>query len=514
MLDELFERATKANPDKPVLIMVGQNRQLTLKELNDSSNRAAQYFRSIGLTRGDHIAIIIENNISCVGICRGALRAGLYVTAINFHLTPKEAAYIANDCGAVVIISSIVLKEIAEALVPLTPNIQHRLMVEGSSKNYLSYEQCISRFPADPIADPSDGDLMLYSSGTTGQPKGVKRTLSDPNSDQPANVMLTNKANGYSDTTKFLLPAPIYHSGSMNPAVSITGVGGAVVIMPKFDAEQTLKLIEEWGITHIACVPTMFVRMLKLPEDVRNRYGRPQLRKVIHTAAPCPEEVKRKMIGWWGPILFELFGGTETNGMTAITSDDWLEHPGSVGRPVLGKVHICNDEGAELPIGEVGTIYFERDILPFQYHNDVQKTRESQHPEHPFWTTIGDIGYVSEEGYLYLTDRKSFMIISGGVNIYPQAVENCLALHPAILDVAVIGVPDNEMGEAVKAVVETPDNIEPSDELAAEIIQYTRDNLAHYTCPRSVDFVDKLPRLPTGKLYKKALKDKYWEKNQ
>jgi long-chain acyl-CoA synthetase len=294
----------------------------------------------------------------------------------------------------------------------------------------------------------------------------------------------------------------------------VQALGGTVVLMERFDAEKALAVIEKYRITVTQMVPTMFVRMLQLPDAIRNAFDVSSLRMAVHAAAPCPPEVKDAMIGWWGPTLIEYYGATEQHGITVITTTEWQNKRGSVGKAALGVLHICDDQGNELSPGTVGTVYFERDIVPFEYHNDPEKTASARHPSHQNWSTVGDIGYVDEDGYLFLTDRKAFVIISGGVNIYPQEVENVLTLHPKVFDVAVIGVPDPEMGEQVKAVIQLRAGTAPSDELADGIIAYVRDRIAHYKAPRSVDFVDELPRLPTGKLAKRKLINRYVEAYQ
>ena len=507
LLNQLFEETSRKTPDKDVVIMADSGYRLTLGQLNERSNRLANYFKSIGLEEGDNIALLMENDVHYVEICRAALRYGLYYTSVNHHLKPDEAAYIINDSNAKVLFTSPEKIDTSEALVALTPGVTHRLVMGERIGQYESYQAQRDAQPDLPVDARCNGDQMLYSSGTTGRPKGIKRALTTGDTD-PLLIQVA-KIHGYGLETQYLSPAPLYHSAPLATIMSITSVGGAVVIMPKFDAETSLQLIEQFAITNAQFVPTMFIRMLKLPAETRNKYERPNLKAVLHTSGPCAVEVKEQMIEWWGPIIYEVYGATESHGFTQIQSEDWLQHPGSVGKANVGILHICDDDGVELPAGEPGLIYFERDHLPFQYHNDPEKTREAQHPQHPYWTTVGDMGYMDEEGYLYLTDRKSFMIISGGVNIYPQAVEDCLCLHPKVQDVAVIGIPHEEMGEEVKAIIELPPGVERSEALADELITYTRERLAHYMCPRSVDFVDSLPRLPTGKLYKKQLRDAY-----
>jgi fatty-acyl-CoA synthase len=309
----------------------------------------------------------------------------------------------------------------------------------------------------------------------------------------------------------YLSPAPLYHAAPLGYVTNIQSHGGTVVMMRRFDAEAALRFIDQYKITHSQWVPTMFVRMLKLDDAQRAAHDLSSHQVAIHAAAPCPVDVKRRMIEWWGPIIHEYYAGTEGAGATIIDSADWLAHPGSVGRAALGVLHICDEAGRELPTGEAGLIYFEREALTFGYHNDAAKTRAAQHPDHPTWTSLGDVGYLDSGGYLYLTDRKAFMIISGGVNIYPQAIEDALILHPKVGDVAVFGVPDEEMGEAVKAVIEPAPGVAPDEALAAELLAFARERLAHYMAPRSVDFIEEMPRLPTGKLYKRVLKDRYWE---
>jgi fatty-acyl-CoA synthase len=352
---------------------------------------------------------------------------------------------------------------------------------------------------------------MLYSSGTTGRPKGVRPPLPDRQVDEPGDGMVAVFGDriGLGPDTVFLSPAPLYHAAPLRLCATVQALCGTVVVLERFDAEGALAAIERYRVTHGQWVPTMFVRMLKLPAEVRDRHDLSSLRIAVHAAAPCPAEVKQRMLDWWGPILHEYYSSTEVAGMTWIGPEEWRSHPGSVGRPILGVVHICDDDGRELPTGVVGTVYFERDARPFEYHNDPVKTRGAEHPAHPNWTTVGDIGRLDQDGFLYLTDRRAFMIISGGVNIYPQEVEDVLALHPAVADVAVIGVPDPEMGERVLAVVTPAAGATPGSELERELISYVRDRIASYKAPRSVDFVDELPRTPTGKLVKTLLRDRY-----
>jgi long-chain acyl-CoA synthetase len=498
------------DPGKPAVIMAGSGRVVTYGALEDRSAKLARALYDLGLRRGDVFAMLSDNQAEALEVYWAALRSGIYVTAINHNLAPDEAAYIVNDCEAKVLIASAGVRGLAEAMLPLTPAIGARFVFGGAVPGHESYEDLLAG-AGQPLVKMPRGSDMLYSSGTTGRPKGVKPPLLPIQVTEPGDPLtgLASVAFGLNPSDVYLSPAPIYHAAPLRWCGIVHAHGGTVVLMEKFNAEAALAAIVEHQVTVLQMVPTMFVRLLQLPDDVRAKADVSSVRLAVHAGAPCPPEVKQAMIDWWGPILLEYYASTEGNGMALISSTDWLEKPGSVGRSVLGPVHICDDEGVELPAGEVGSVYFEREFLPFEYHRDPEKTAAAQHPAHPTWTAVGDLGYVDEDGFLFLTDRKAFMIISGGVNIYPQEVENVLTLHPAIYDVGVIGIPDPEFGEQVKAVVQLREGFEPSDELAAELIDYVRERLAHYKAPRSVDFATALPRTPTGKLVKGELKKRY-----
>jgi acyl-CoA synthetase (AMP-forming)/AMP-acid ligase II len=498
-------------PDRPAVVMGGTGETITFRELDERSNSLAQLLRARGLERGATVAILLENNPRFLEVAWAAQRSGAYYTAINGHLTTEEAAYIVRDCGATALVSSQRLATLATTLTAeLVPDVRHRLMVDGVEGGWESYEDAVAAQPAEPIAGECEGDFMLYSSGTTGRPKGIQRPLAFPPMGQglPGAVPFL-RALGLQDGGVYLCPAPLYHAAPLAWSTAAHRVGATVVVMERFDPVHALALIEQHRVTHAQFVPTMFVRMLKLPEAERDRYDHSSLRAVVHAAAPCPVEVKRQMIDWWGPIVSEYYSATEGLGATFITASEWLAHPGSVGRPMLGIAHVLDDEGDELASGEIGTVWFEGGS-PFEYHNDPDKTASTMNEKG--WATVGDVGYLDDEGYLYLTDRRAFMIISGGVNIYSQEVENLLVTHPKVMDVAVIGVPNDDLGEEVKAVVQPVDGDDAGVALEQELVEFCRSHLAAFKCPRSVDFEPELPRLDTGKLYKRLLRDRYWGK--
>ncbi|MBG0829885.1 acyl-CoA synthetase [Planomonospora sp. ID67723] len=499
-----------ASPDRPAVIMAGSGRTVTYRELDEESNRLAHLFRAAGLRPGDHIAFMLENHPLFLAVAWAAHRSGLYYTAISSRLKTDELAYIVDNCEARVFISSAGLADVATSVTAATPGVALRLMLDGVAPGFDSYEEAVAAYPVTPIADECQGADMLYSSGTTGRPKGVKPGLWKAPLDAPGPLLqLIQFLFAPSAESVYLSPAPLYHAAPLRYCMSFQRLGATIVVMERFDPEQALALIERYGVTHSQWVPTMFIKMLKLPGETRARYDLSSLACAIHAAAPCPVPVKERMIDWWGPIIHEYYAGTEGNGFLYVGSEDWLKHKGTVGRPLLGVVHVCDEDGAELPAGEHGTVYFS-DGPTFVYHGDEDKTMASRDPLGRGWTTLGDIGYLDEEGFLYLTDRRSYMIISGGVNIYPQEAENVLAIHPKVADVAVFGVPDEEMGEQVKAVVQPLSMEAAGPELEAELIEYCRARLAPYKCPKSVDFREELPRHPTGKLYKRLLRDEYW----
>ncbi|MCH9675723.1 MAG: acyl-CoA synthetase [Gammaproteobacteria bacterium] len=503
-------------PNAKAVIMAESGESMTWLELDQRSNQLAHYFYEQGLGRGDRIAVFLENNIHFFEIVWAVLRSGLYLTTVNRYLTAEEAGYIIDDCDAKVTISSAALADVAVDLPQYATRCSSWLMLGDAPGTYQPSESVFENTNTGPLPDEPAGWFMLYSSGTTGRPKGILRPLLDADVGTEGTfpiLALMEGFWGFSEDTVYLSPAPLYHSAPLAFTAGTLALGGTIVVMQKWDPEAALSFIDQYKVTHSQWVPTMFSRMLKLPPEARTQFDLSSHRVAIHAAAPCPKAVKDTMLKWWGSIIYEYYGGTELNGLTHVGPEDWLTHPGTVGRAVLGTLHICDVDGQALPNGETGLVYFEQEQMPFSYHKDPDKTKDAQHPVHCNWSALGDIGYVDDEGFLYLTDRASFMIISGGVNIYPQEIEDVLVMHPKIGDVAVIGVPNADMGEEVKAVVELEPGIEASKDLEAELLSYARERLTHYKCPKSLDFTNALPRLPTGKLYKRILKDQYWGKS-
>jgi len=499
----------KSIPDKPAYIMANSGQVVTYGQLDEASNRAAQLFWSLGLRPGDHIAFCLENHPRFFEICWAAQRSGLYFTAISSRLTPTETEYIVDDSGAQVFVTSSAKGDLAEELLGKCSGLKARFMTDRAQTGYASWEEATANQPAAPLEQELEGAQMLYSSGTTGRPKGVKHPLShQPAGSVPPLLALITAAYGATEDSVYLSPAPLYHAAPLAYNMAFQRVGATCIIMESFDPLAALQLIEAHGITHSQWVPTMFVRMLKLPEETRTQFDLSSLQVAIHAAAPCPIPIKEAMIDWWGEVIHEYYAGTEGNGFVMINSEEWLAHKGSVGRSPNAVIHILDDEGEPLPRGEIGTIYFESDAK-FEYHNAPEKTAGARSPQG--WTTLGDVGYLDDDDWLYLTDRKAHMIISGGVNIYPQEAENRLITHPKVQDVAVIGVPNEDFGEEVKAVVQPMDMGDASPALAQELMDYCRQKLAGIKCPRSIDFQSELPRHPTGKLYKRLLKERYWE---
>jgi len=497
--------------DQPAFIMAASGKAVTYAEFDARTNRLAHLLRAHGLKRLDHYAIFMENNERYLEACGAGERAGLYYTCVNSFLTPEELAYVVNNSESKALITSRAKRDVALQAIALCPKVTLCLIVDGTGDDgpFVDFEQAVSRYPSTPIDDESLGTPMLYSSGTTGRPKGILRPLPENPPSEPLPLFhFLNKLWHYREGMTYLSPAPLYHSAPQAAVALTIRNGGTVVIMEHFDPEQYLALVQKHRATHSQLVPTMFSRMLKLPEDVRRRYDLSSLEIAIHAAAPCPVQVKEQMIAWWGPIIHEYYGATEGLGFTACDSAEWLAHKGSVGKVLLGDLHILDENMQPCPKGTPGEIWFKT-ATPFEYFNDPEKTKAARSPDGTM-STVGDVGYVDDDGFLYLTDRSTFMIISGGVNIYPQECENLLITHPKVADAAVFGVPNDDLGEEVKAVVQLLPGVAEGPELEQELLAFCQQHLARIKCPRSVDFTDQLPRLPTGKLYKKPLREKYW----
>jgi long-chain acyl-CoA synthetase len=491
--------------------MASTGQVITHAEHEAGANRFAHALRRHGLQKGDHFALFMENNNKFLEICAAGERSGLYYTPVNSYLTADELAYIIQNSQSKVLVVSEAKREVAAAALEQCPNVTLAVMIDAAAGDplFVDYVSFADQESSEPIADENLGIAMLYSSGTTGRPKGILRPMPDSSPDSPLPLWgFLDNLWKYEDSMTYLSPAPLYHSAPQAAVGCALRRGGTVVVMETFDPEKYLMLVEKYKVTHSQLVPTMFSRMLKLSEQIRNKYDLSSLKIAVHAAAPCPVPVKEQMIAWWGPIIEEYYGATEGLGFAACDSAQWLEHKGTVGKVLIGELHILDDDMKTLPQGEPGTLWFKA-ATPFSYFNDTEKTKESTSADGVL-TTVGDVGYLDKDGFLFLTDRATFMIISGGVNIYPQESENLLITHPKVADAAVFGVPNVDLGEEVKGVVQLMPGIQPSAAIERELIDFCLEHLARQKCPRSIDFELQLPRLPTGKLYKKPLRDRYW----
>jgi fatty-acyl-CoA synthase len=500
-------------PDSTAVVVPGTGRRISYRTMVDQSKRLANVLRSRGLQPGDHVAIFMTNVPEYFEVVWAARRAGYFYTAVNWHLTPGEVRYLLENSESKALIVSADLADVADQAAAGLPLLTLRLLVGGTGcpggdtgrPGWDDYAAAVATAGTAPLGPEIEGQAMLYSSGTTGRPKGIVHTGIDTSrrfGDVEGDILWVNRY-GLDQSTVTLNVGPLYHAAPLVSAMSTHRHGGTVVLPPKFDAEQTLQAIERYRVTYAQFVPTMFIRLLRLPEAVRRRYDVSSLRAVAHSAAPCPVEVKRRMIEWFGPVINEYYSATEAAGHVSIRSEEWLAHPGSVGRVAPGSVAITDDSGRELPAGEDGIIWFTRPANRFSYHNDPDKSASMYNDKG--WARMGDLGHLDADGYLFITGRSDHTIISGGVNIYPREIEDLLIEHPAVDDVAVIGVPDEEYGESVKAVVTVRDGYAGSAALERDIIDWTRARLAHYKCPRSVTFVDTLPRSVAGKMMKHRL---------
>lgn len=499
------------NPDRPAIIDTQSGAVMSFGELERAANRGAHALRALGVGPRGVVALACENRFAFMVAYWAAQRAGIILVTVSTRLTAAEMSYILADSGTELLLISTTLPAAQSGLADLRAGLPRLSVVSiGPAAGVRDWETLLADQPDTPIADESAGCRMVYSSGTTGRPKGLlKGAVGGPvvRATGPAAMLRDNY--GITPDDYYLSSAPLYHTAPLTWGVAAQEIGATLVMMPRFDPLEFLSAVKRWRVTAAQLVPTMFIRLLRLPPETRAKADLSSLRRVVHAAAPCPVPVKHAMIEWLGPILTEYYAGSEGNGSTLIHSDEWLRKPGSVGRSIMGVLHICDDAGHALPANEIGTIYFEGGGQ-FAYHNDDDKTRKSRNPLHPEWSTMGDLGYVDDDGFLFLSDRKDFMIISGGVNIYPQEIENVLLAHPAVADAAVFGVPNAEFGEEVKAVVQPVRWEDAGKELATRLTSWCREQLADFKCPRSIDFEPALPRAETGKLYKKALKAQYW----
>ncbi|MFT4288745.1 acyl-CoA synthetase [Nocardioides sp.] len=500
-------------PDKAAVIMAETGATLTYRELDAASARLAQALHAAGLRPGDHVASAVANHLMSPVVYWAAMRSGLYFTPVNTYLRAAEARYVVENCEAKAVVVDGRLGDLAAGLVDDALPLALRLSIGQSLPGFEELDAVLARYPAEPLAEQPLGLTMVYSSGSTGRPKGIRRPLSGASYAEGNAALLGYVKSAYDvdERAVCLSPAPLYHAAPLSFTTAVEGWGGTVVLMERFDPEGFLAAIERYGVTHTLVVPTMMVRLLRLDDSVREAADLSSLRFAMHGASPCPVPVKRAMIEWWGPVLMEYYAGSEDNGSTVITSQEWLAKPGSVGKAFGGCVlHVCDEAGADLPVGERGVVYFESPgSRTFEYHGEPAKTDATRHPVHSDWTTLGDIGYLDEDGYLFLTDRTDYMIISGGVNISPQEIEDVIIGHPAVLDVAVFGIPNPEFGEEVKAVVQLADPSATGPGIGEEIREYVRDRLARHKVPRTVDIVEALPRSPAGKLYKRQLRERY-----
>ena len=499
-------------PDKPALVLVDDGAVLTYRQLVARSARAAGFYVDLGVREGETVAFLIENQIRYAELAWAAKNSGLRYVAVSTHLNAADAAYIIEDCGAKLLVTSSRLAPLATEVSALLKSDCRLAMVDGAAPGFEDYDARLDDCQPVSFESRRRGASMLYSSGTTGRPKGVKTTIADvPPTTPPHRFALIVEQFDFNNQSVFINPGPFYHAGPLRFMMTIHRCGGTVIGFRKFDPEVMLRAIENYRGTHGFFVPTMFRRMLGLDDAIRKDIDLSSMKHAIHAAAPCPIDLKRAMIDWWGPVIDELYSGTESVGHTFITSEEWLRHPGAVGRAASNcQIRIVDEDGAELPTGVPGRIEMANG-MEVEYYGAAANARLYTDDG---YASLGDIGYLDEDGYLYLTDRESHMIIVGGVNIYPQEAENTLLKHPLIADVAVIGVPNKDMGEEVKAIVELEPSACRNGDLQQELIDFCRERLSLMKCPRTIDFVERLPRNDLGKLAKHKLRERYWRKEE
>ena len=507
-----MEIAAVAELDPQRVAIVSEHGDHSFRSLNERANQIAHLLRDRGYQQGDAIAILCSNRLEFAEVRFAAHRIGARLTTVNWHLAPEEAAYIIDDCDAVALFADVRCSEAgAEGVRLAGDKLKVALAIGGDIEGCTDYESELAAYPTTDIEDPSLGSIMQYTSGTTGRPKGVLRKQPDPELAAAMQEMLTLvfQFDPESGTDLSLVCGPLYHSGPFNLGMTTpvtTGIGA--VVMDKWEPEKCLKLIEKHRVTHTFMVPTMFMRLLALPEEVRTAYDVSSIKFIIHGAAPISVETKQATMDWFGPVLWEIFAGTEAPG-TIVSPQDWLARPGTVGNPAREQMKICDENGEEVPDGTEGEIYW---INPsdssFEYYKSPDKTAEGRKGD---FFTVGDIGYRDEEGWLFITGRNAECIISGGVNLYPQEIDDVLLQHPKVADVACVGVPHDDLGEEIKAVVQLVEGQQASDGLAAELIEFVQPQLAKQKWPRSVDFIDLIPRSEAGKVYRRGLRDTYWQ---
>ncbi|GMU78511.1 MAG: acyl-CoA synthetase [Acidimicrobiia bacterium] len=506
-----FWSIAQADPDHLALVDPDE-RQVAAGELLASCNQVVHGLRALGLQPGDSVAMLLPNCVEVFELYLAVLQAGFYLVPINWHLVGPEIAYIVDDCEARAFVAHARFADHAAAAADeIGFPAEGRFAVGGSIPGFRPYEDLKDTQPTTLPTDRTTGAVMNYTSGTTGRPKGVRRPLPGVAPEDMsigfAGMLFLFRLQPFDDNVH-ICGSPLYHTAVLVFAGGAVHAGHTVVLMDKWTPEDMLARIDRYRVTNTHMVPTQFVRLLGLPEEVRSRYDVSSLRHMVHAAAPCPPEVKRQMLEWWGPVIDEYYAASEGGG-TIVFAEEWLERPGTVGRAwPTSEIVILDDDNQELPPGQVGTVYMHMTSGQFEYFKDKDKTDRSRHGR---FFTVGDVGYLDEDGWLFLSDRKTDMIISGGANIYPAEIESVLIMHPAVADVAVFGIPHPDWGEEVKAVVEPIDGVEGGEALESEILAWSADKLARYKTPRSIDFVAELPRDPNGKLYKRKLRDPYWE---